>query len=92
MIKPRKNLERKIELLKNLLRCLLNNGTISISNYREMTLYQYSSNEISAVLKNLKRIGLVTYKGRVWYLDENLIKSLGLLALPDLLNYVLKNR
>lgn len=92
MVDSGKVLERKIDLHEKILRCLLKYGEISVTEFRKLTIYKFSTNEVSAALKGLKRIGLVTYKGRVWYLNQDLIKSLGLLDLPELVKYVLETR
>lgn len=85
-----KEVEKKFLLLEDTLKCLLNGGRVTIQDIRQKTIYRFSSREISWTLKRLRKLGLVTYEGRVWYIDENVLKGLGLLASQEILNYVLK--
>jgi len=85
-----KDVEKKIRLLENIINCLLKNGRVTMQEIRKNTIYQFGSREISWTLKRLRKIGLVTYEGRVWYINENVLKGLGLLASQEILNYVLK--
>jgi predicted transcriptional regulator len=90
MFISRKDLQNRLLLLENTIKCLLKYGKVTISDIRGKTVYQFSSREVSWVLKRLRKIGLVTYEGRVWYLNETLIKGMGFLAFQEILNYVLK--
>jgi predicted transcriptional regulator len=92
MFISRKNLRNPLNLLEYIIKFLLQYGKVTITDIREKTTYQFSSNEVSAALKRLRKIGLVSYKGRVWYLNETLLKSMGLLALQEILNYVTKKQ
>ena len=87
-----KDLKNPFNLLEYIIKCLLQYGKVTITDIREKTTYQFSSNEISAGMKKLRKVGLVTYKGRVWYLNDTLLKSMGLLALQEILNYVVKKQ
>ena len=92
MFISKKNLRNPLNLLEYIIKCLLQYGKVTITDIREKTTYQFSSNEVSAALKRLRKIGLVSYEGRVWYLNETLLKSMGLLALQEILNYVTKKQ
>jgi coproporphyrinogen III oxidase-like Fe-S oxidoreductase len=87
----RSEVNKELLLLENVIKCLLKFGKVSIMDIREKTIYMFDSNEISWALKRLRKIGLVTYDSRVWYLNENMIKGLGLLAFKEILNFALKN-
>ena len=88
----RSEVSKEILLLESTLKCLLKFGKVTIMDIREKTIYMFDSNEISWALKKLRKIGLVTYEGRIWYLNENMIKTLGLLAFNEILNFALKSR
>jgi hypothetical protein len=92
MFLSRKDLQTHLNLLEYTLKCLLKYGKVTITDIREKTIYQFSSREATGVLKRLRKIGLVTYKGQVWYLNETFIKSMGLLAFQEILNYALKKQ
>jgi predicted transcriptional regulator len=92
MFISRKGLQNHFTLLENIIKYLLKYGKVTISDIREKTIYQFSSREVSWVLKKLRKIGLVTYEGRVWYLNETMIKSMGLLAFQEILAYALKKQ
>jgi len=90
MFNARKEVEKNFLLLENTLKCLLKYGQVTISDIRERTIYQFDSREISWALKKLRKIGIVSYDHRVWYLNQTMIKGLGLIAFQELLSYVLK--
>lgn len=92
MFISRKDLQNHLNLLEYILKSLIKYGKVTITDIRKNTIYQFSSNEVTGVLKSLRRIGLVTYKGQVWYLNETLIKGMGLLAFQEILNYALKKQ
>ena len=90
MFITRKDVEKNIVLLENTIKCLLKYGSVTIQDIREKTIYQFDSRDISWALKKLRSIGVVTYEARVWYLNENVLKGLGLLAFQEIFNYALK--
>ena len=87
----RSEVNKELLLLENVIKCLLKFGKVTIMDVREKTIYVFDSNEISWALKRLRKIGLVTYESRVWYLNENMLKTLGLLAFKEILNFALKS-
>ena len=90
MFISRKDVGKRITLLENTLKCLLKEGQVSIEDIRKKTIYQFGSREISWTLKRLRKLGLVTYEGRVWSINQNVLKGLGLLATQEIMNYILK--
>jgi coproporphyrinogen III oxidase-like Fe-S oxidoreductase len=83
--------DKDLLLLENVIKCLLKLGKVTIMDVRKKTVCMFDSNEISWTLKRLRKIGLVSYDSRVWYLNDDMLKTLGLLAFKEILNFALKS-
>ena len=57
-------------LVESIIQYLIKNGEATISDFRKLTMFKYTSREITVTLRKLQRDGLVNYRNRVWFIPR----------------------